>query len=224
MNPVLIRTLWLSLFGLLIAAISGCTTISDIPDTLHIKQIDQLTIHQKKLEQLNDWQLKGRIALNYNGESWNASIHWQKFAERYDIQLYLPLGQGSMQLTGNTNGAVLKTSDGEFFEAGSSEELFLQQFGLIFPVSSLQDWVIGRPANNAENYGDWLQRVDEHGQMLSLEQNLWDLKLAGYRPISHHNEKGEAETIPLPRKIFLSQNGNSVRLVVQQWQLNDQTD
>lgn len=224
MKPVFIRAFTLFLLGLLTAVISGCTTIVEPPETPPFEQTNQLTKHQRALNKIDHWQLKGRLALNYNGESWNASIHWQKFSERYAIQLHLPLGQGSMQLTGGTDGATLKTSSGEYFEAGSSEELFLQQFGLIFPVTSLQDWVIGKPAKSTDEPGDWLQRVDERGRMLSLEQDQWDLRLLGYQPIPYKDANSAAEAIPLPRKIFLSQNGNSVRLVVQQWQLNDQAD
>lgn len=190
MKPVFIRAFTLSLLGLLTAMISGCTTIAELPETPPFEQTDQLTKHQQALKKIDRWQLKGRLALNYNGESWNASIHWQRFAERYAIQLHLPLGQGSMQLTGGTDGATLKTSNGEYFEAGSSEELFLQQFGLIFPVTSLQDWVIGKPAKSTDEPGDWLQRVDEQGRMLSLEQDQWGFTTSGLsvNSLSRHKQ------------------------------------
>ncbi len=218
MDLVFIRVIRLSL---LIIAISGCTTLPELPDIADIEQIDQLTAHQHQLAKIANWQLTGRVAINFNDESWNASIHWQKFADRYAIQLYLPLGQGSMQLTGGTNGAILKTDDGEHFEAESSEALFLQQFGLILPLSSLQDWVMGRPAKEAEDPGDWLQQVDQYGRMLSLQQAQWDLRLLGYRPVHYQNLSGGTDLIALPRKLFMYQNGNSVRLVVDRWQFDD---
>ncbi len=227
MNSALIRTLPLILLSSLLAAISGCATTPVPPEMPPLEQIDQLTAHQRQLDTLKSWQLKGRLAISYNGESWNASINWQKSPEHYDIQLYLPLGQGSMQLRGDSGGATLKTSEGEHYMAESSETLFYQQFGLIFPVTALQEWVIGRPASATEGSSDWLQQVNENGEMVRLEQDHWNLRLLGYQTVSKESPNSNPDdpnfpkALSLPRKIFMSQNGNSVRLVVQQWQLHD---
>jgi outer membrane lipoprotein LolB len=212
------------LLGTLLLAIAGCAIQPAPPEPLQQEQINILSLHQQQLNGLHNWQLKGRLAINFNGESWNATIHWQKRPERYDIQLYLPLGQGSLHLAGDSRGATLKTSEGEHFMADSGENLFYQQFGLIFPVTALHDWIIGRPATGEEASSDWLQQVDESGQMVSLEQDNWTLRLMSYQNVSGQSSNASpdvANTISLPRKIFLRQNGNSVRLVVQQWQLDD---
>lgn len=233
MKSLFIRALLPILLSILIGAISGCATPPIAPDEPPIEQIDRLTEHQRQLDSIKSWQLKGRLAIHYNGDSWNASIHWQKSPERYAIQLYLPLGQGSLQLQGDSDGATLKTSEGEHFMAESSETLFYQQFGLIFPITALQEWIIGRPTTGTESSGDWLQRVDQNGQMVSLEQNHWKLRLLGYQTVSKESanaNSGETsnssnstvpKTFSLPRKIFLTQNGNTIRLVVQQWQLHE---
>lgn len=223
------RAIPLILLSVLITAISGCATPPIAPDEPSLEQTGRLTDHQRQLDSIKSWQLKGRLAISYNGDSWNASIHWQKSPDRYDIQLYLPLGQGSMQLRGDGDGATLETSDGEHFMDESSENLFYRQFGLIFPVTALQEWLIGRPATSTEGSGDWLQRVDRHGQMVSLEQDHWKLRLLGYQTVSNDSSNTNSDdpdnlapkTISLPRKIFLTQNGNTIRLVVQQWQLHD---
>lgn len=227
MKTLFLRALLSGLLSLLITTISGCATPPIAPEEPTLEQIDQLTEHQRQLDNIKSWQLKGRLAISYNGDSWNASIHWQQSPESYDIQLYLPLGQGSMQLNKDGNGAVLKTSDGEIFMADSSENLFYQQFGLIFPVTALQEWIIGRPATGVDSSSDWLQRVNENGQMVSLEQDRWKLRLLGYQTVSKEPANTNLanfttpKTVSLPRKIFLSQNGNTIRLVVQQWQLHE---
>ena len=227
MKSLLIRALLPGLLSLFITTISGCATPPIAPEEPALEQIEQLTDHQRQLDSIKSWQLKGRLAINYNGDSWNASIHWQQSPERYDIQLYLPLGQGSMRLKGDSDGATLKTSEGEHFTAESSENLFYQQFGLIFPVTALQEWIIGRPATGADSSSDWLQRVNENGQMVSLEQDRWKLRLLSYQtvskdPVNTNPDNFTApKTVSLPRKIFLTQNGNTIRLVVQQWQLQE---
>jgi len=224
MRPDFFRAISRILLGISIAVASGCATAPVPPEEPPYEQIDQLTAHQQKLAHIKSWKLKGRLVISYNGNSWNASIHWQKSPERYDIQLYLPLGQGSMQLKGDADGATLKTSDGEHFMAENSENLFYQQFGLVFPITALQEWIIGRPASGADSSGDWLQRVDENGRMVSLKQNRWNMRLLNYKTVLPGGTNTAHDTpseLSLPRKIFLTQNGNSVRLVVQQWQLDD---
>ncbi|MCW8826170.1 MAG: lipoprotein insertase outer membrane protein LolB, partial [Gammaproteobacteria bacterium] len=134
------------LIGLLLL-LSGCAAPPIAPEPLSSKQLNRLTEHQLRLDEIQSWKLKGRMAIHYNGESWNATVHWQHSPDHYDIQLFLPLGQGSLHLRGNHQSATLETSDGGQFEARDGETLFFQQFGLIFPVTALHDWVIGRPAN-----------------------------------------------------------------------------
>jgi len=212
------------LIGTLLLALAGCATQPAPPEPLPQEQINTLSDHQQQLKGLNNWQLKGRLAISFNGDSWNATIHWQKSPDRYDIQLYLPLGQGSLKLKGDSRGATLQTSEGEHFEADSGENLFYQQFGLIFPISALHDWVVGLPAMGVTTSSDWLQQVDSNGRMVSLEQDNWNLRLLSYQRVSkqHLNtEPDVADMLYLPSKVFVKQNGNSVRLVVQQWQLDD---
>lgn len=219
MNPIPITTITSILLSILLLSLAGCTSQPILPEPLPQKQISTLTEHQQQLKDLRSWKIKGRLAISYNGDSWNASIHWQKHAENYDIQLFLPLGQGSMHLNGDVDGATLKTSDGEQFMAENGELLFYQQFGLAFPVDALHKWVTGRPDTKD---GNWLQQVDEHGQMVSLNQDNWNLRLPKYQNVSTEISTTNHKTVSLPQKIFLQQNGKSVRLVIQQWQLNDQ--
>jgi len=221
MNPPSFKAFPLILLGTLLTAISGCATGPVPIEPPLFERNNQLTAHQQQLDTIKSWQLKGRLAISYNGESWNASIHWEKSPEHYDIQLYLPLGQGSMQLRGDSHGATLKTSEGEHFQAENGENIFYQQFGLIFPISALQDWIIGRPTTGTENSGGWLQRVDDKGKMISLEQNHWNLRILDYQKVANKHSNTNPSELSLPRKIFISQNSNSVRLVVQQWQIND---
>ncbi|MDH3354761.1 MAG: lipoprotein insertase outer membrane protein LolB [Chromatiales bacterium] len=208
----------------LLLGLSGCATQPVPPEPLPQKQITTLTKHQQQLKGLQNWQIKGRLVLSYNGDSWNASIHWQNHPDRYDIQLYLPLGQGSMQLNGDQNGATLNTSDGEHFTAKNGENLFYQQFGFTFPIGALHEWVTGRPDMRASASNNWQQQVDKDGQMVSLNQNNWNLRLPSYQKVttvSSNATHDAAKILSLPRKIFLRQNGKSIRLVIQQWQLND---
>ncbi|NOR51136.1 MAG: hypothetical protein GQ470_00815, partial [Gammaproteobacteria bacterium] len=126
MKPVFFRVITPILLSLVITAVSGCATTPVPLEEPTFEQINQLTAHQRQLDSIKSWQLKGRLAMSYNGESWNASVHWQKSPEHNDIQLYLPLGQGSMQLKGDSSGATLNTSGGEHFVADSIENLFYQ--------------------------------------------------------------------------------------------------
>jgi outer membrane lipoprotein LolB len=212
------------LLGALLLGLAGCVSQPTPPEPLQQPQINTLTKHQQQLQDLKRWQLKGRLAINYNGESWSASIHWQKSPEHYDIQLYLPLGQGSLQLRGDSDGATLDTSEGGHFVAESGESLFYQQFGLTFPIDALQQWVTGQPSIKMDVPGHangWLQRVDSAGQMIALEQDNWSLRLLGYQQVTNEQTTAHPAELSLPQKIFMNQNGNSLRLVIQQWQLED---
>lgn len=158
--------------------------------------------HAERLRQLNHWQLRGRLAIQSEGEGWQLSMEWRQAADDYDIRLRGPLGQGAVRLQGNEFVVVLDDGSGRTTLDSSPEQLLERQLGWPVPVTSLRYWVTGLPAP-----GDERHRLDAYGRLASLEQADWSLRIDDY------------QAQQLPRKLTATRNGTTVKLIISEWRL-----
>jgi outer membrane lipoprotein LolB len=186
---------------LLLFASCSPTPPRPLPDT-SAEQHWQL--RQSRLEQLDHWQLSGRLAVQKEHEAWHMSLEWQQLSDRYSLNIIAPLGQGSMQLHGDAQQVMLITDEGESLNARSPELLLYQQLGWRVPVSALRYWVLGLPAP-----GKYQPTLDEYGRLSHLQQAGWEIEFIDYRRL-----QGEE----FPRKVFVSNHQASVKLVISEWQ------
>ena len=169
-------------------------------------------LHKQQLEKIGGWSFNGRIAVrDANDEGWSASLHWQQQGEHYDIQLSGALGQGAARIHGNGGNAVLEAADQPPRVAPDPETLMEEQLGWHVPVRGLKFWLTGRPGPD----GFDVQRVDGLGRLSKLEQDGW---------VVSYNSYEEVEGIELPRKLEMSNQRLRVRLVIDQWSLDKQSN
>lgn len=161
-------------------------------------------LHQQQLRQLTHWQLSGRLAVLREHEAWHMSLTWQQRLERYSLNIIAPLGQGSLQLHGDTNQVMLMTEEGETINAADPDQLLYQQLGWRVPVSALRYWVLGLPAPGAHQ-----QQLDDYGRLSQLEQSGWEIHFLDYT-----TQLG----VELPRKVFINNHLAQVKLVISRWQ------
>jgi outer membrane lipoprotein LolB len=163
---------------------------------------------QQQLQQLTAWQLQGAIGITQAKQRWSASVNWQQQnANNYALRLFGPFGAGAVQLTGNANQVILRSSSQpQPLTASSPEALIQQQTGWDLPVSNLYYWVRGLPIPAA---AITQQQFDAAHRLIELQQAGWDVQY-----ISYANIQG----IDLPYKIVLSNNNFNIKLVIKQWQ------
>jgi len=72
---------------------------------------------QANLRALRQWEIRGRTAINQDGEAWNAGLNWREMNGVYRIKLMGPFSQGGVHLDGTPEQVVLTLSDGQMIAA-----------------------------------------------------------------------------------------------------------
>lgn len=186
--------------------LSSCATISaPTPRTLALWQL-----HRNQVVQLRDWELRGKIAVSTEDEGWSGTVIWQQHGDRYHLRFTAPLGQGSMQLSGQPGYAHLRTSDGGDFRAANPDALVREVLDMVLPVSNLPMWVCGLPDVNS--HADILG-INDTGQLTHLKQAGWKIEFNRYQTVG---------SLSLPTKIDLENDQFTVKIVIRNWQFNPQ--
>lgn len=163
-------------------------------------------VHQSKLAGLNQWVLRGRIAIRVDKEGWTATLHWRQQQNSYSLRLIAPLGQGSYELTGNDRTVTLRTADNRVVYADNPEMLLQQNLGWQLPVSGLAYWIRGLPEPGLAT--DRLL-LDNNGRARDISQAGWRVTYSDYM-ISKGYE--------LPEKLTMQHEKLRIRLVIQDWE------
>lgn len=148
--------------------------------------------------------LKGRIGLRGSG---SASIRWNQAGDYYRIVLFGPFGSGRIEIEGDPKQAAWRDQNGNFASTREPEAFLQEKLGWSLPITSLRFWVRGLPAPD-----DSIERFEvEKGQLRSLKQNGWLLRLDRYQTV------GDVE---LPGRLVLENNQQKLLLLVGEWILN----
>ncbi|EKD73999.1 MAG: hypothetical protein ACD_45C00115G0002 [uncultured bacterium] len=156
------------------------------------------------LSGIQNWDLKGLIALRTAKNAWSANWQWQQVKHTYMISLFGPLGSNSFRLTGNPQNVLLETADGKKITAAHPESLLTEQLGWQLPVSYLHYWIRGLPVPNLAAR----KQFDAYHHLTLLMQQGWTIRYLNYVSVGHTD---------LPSKIFLANRALQVKIIISQW-------
>ena len=183
---------------ILLAFLAGCSEVPLRPDI----DIDL----QNQREQIQRWNLNGRLSLSSEKESGTVTFHWTQDYERYLMRFIAPLGQGSYALRGGEgDGVYLLTAKNKVLRAEDAETLLKQSVGWHVPVSGFRYWVRGLP----EPWGDVRdQKFDGQGRVVEMQQAGWNINIKRYMDV---------DGIDLPAKVFMHNDHFKLKLIIQTW-------
>jgi outer membrane lipoprotein LolB len=186
---------------LLILLLTGCAAVPPAapPD------VDSITAAERAA--ITHWQFNGRVSLTRGEQGWHAGLKWQTRGERYRLRVAGPLGQGALLLTGDEQAVTLVDGEGRVYVASTAEDLLQQATGWELPVSGLHYWVRGLSAPQ----GGFETSRDAQGRLQQLVQSGWTITYQRYQDVA-----GSA----WPAKMRLERDGLTVRLVIDEWQLD----
>ena len=160
-----------------------------------------------ELMQLENWDLKGRIAIRTQKESGSGSLYWTQRGDMFDIKVIAPLTGRTYELAGAAGRVSLRAPDGSVSTAEDAETLLRQTGGWYFPVSGLIYWIKGLPAPALQVDGLLL---DEENRLSDLSQGGWSIRYQNYL-----NAGGAS----MPKRLDLENEHVRVRLSVREWNL-----
>lgn len=176
--------------------LSACSTVPVAPEAHYSK------LARENLYHLEQWSFEGRLALTGKNDSWSASISWWHRLDEEKIKLSGPLGQGAtiIQLTGDL--VTIDRGDDQVQSSTQPEAFINQQLGMFVPVHSLRYWVIGLP----EPASAFIETVN------GFKQAGWMIEYKQMQPVDGQ---------PMPHKITVTNELVKLKLVIDQWTLND---
>jgi outer membrane lipoprotein LolB len=193
--PLLLLLLWLA----------GCATVPvQAPEPQGPGTLQE---HAEALAALTSWRLSGRAAIRTPSQAGTVSMLWQQQEETYNVELRAPWGAGTVKVSGDPSGVLLRTSNGVQEYASAPRELLRRHSGLDLPLEALRYWLLGLPVPGVAAEPS----VDERGLLSELRQHGWRIRYLNY---------GTFEDLALPTRLYLSGEGIEVRIAVQEWMLN----
>ena len=181
--------------GLLFATalLSACTAIAP-----PAKENSDWTRQRDQLQELESWELRGRVNVRYDNESHTPRINWLQQNVEYHIRLWGTFNAGNTLIVGRP-GYVSLENDGETVDASSPEELILRQMGYELPISQLNYWIKGLPSPDS----GFQLSFNELNQLTTIEQADWTINLSDMRQYGQ---------VSLPRRVELTRTRNDIRL------------
>lgn len=193
--------------------LGACSTAPPLPERSR-GELEQLwQQHQRTVGGLTGWTLQGRIVVNTDEEGWNGELRWFQSASEYRIQFNAPFGQGAFKMSGGLQGVELRLSDGEVYFAPDAESLLEEHIGWHLPLDDFRYWVTGVP-ERLHKAGDSGITLNPDGQLAELKQDQWKITYPEYFLVGG---------VMMPRKVYMKNHALSVRLVIDQWQLESTT-
>lgn len=153
---------------------------------------------QARLQQLDNWELRGRVDVRYDNDSHTPRIQWQQRDDEYRIRLWGTFNAGNTLIVGRP-GYVTMEQDGTTVDAESPEDLILEQLGYELPVSYLEFWIRGLPAPTASADLEF----NELNQLRRIHQAGWTVNYSDPRLYGD---------IALPARMELTRPRNDIRL------------
>ena len=174
-------------------SLAGCTAVA--PPALENSVWSTL---QQDLHALPGWQLRGRVNVRYDNESWTPRILWQQQQMSYRIRLWGNFNLHHTTIVGRP-GQVTLEQDDTVLTASSAEGLIRQQLGYELPVSCLVYWIRGLPSPSSEAE----LAFNALHQLQQLQQDGWTVTYSDLRQYGR---------LSLPRRVEVSRAQHDLRL------------
>ncbi len=157
---------------------------------------------REHLYDLGSWSFSGRLALTGKKDAWQANIVWAHDLGSDEIKLSGPLGQGATVIRLSSDEVIIDRGDGKVLSSRQPEDFISQQLGLAVPVRSLRYWVVGLP----EPSTTFVLTTD------GFVQSGW---------LIEYKQEQVVNSELLPRKISVTNERVKLKLMIDQWGLND---
>ena len=181
--------------GLLLATALLCACTAIAPPA---EENSDWARQRDQLQELDSWELRGRVNVRYDNESHTPRINWLQQNVEYHIRLWGTFNAGNTLIVGRP-GYVSLENDGETVDASSPEELILRQMGYELPISQLNYWIKGLPSPDS----GFRLSFNELNQLTTIEQADWTINLSDMRQYGQ---------VSLPRRVELTRPRNDIRL------------
>jgi outer membrane lipoprotein LolB len=188
----------------LLGSLAGCRTA---PPTAVIGPGAEAPWAEQRrgLEQLESYEVTGRVAVAANGQGFSANLHYQQQPRRSDLALDGPLGMGGLRVALEGEQLNISTSRGEKLDGQAARDELERRLGFALPLTELRWWLLGIPAPGEAN----VNQDAGSGEIHDFLQNGWRVSI---------NTRAPALGFALPLRLTAEREGARMKLLVDHWQ------
>ena len=163
------------------------------------------TVARPEVDASVDFRLRGKIAVRGPGDAFSASFDWMQTGEAFDIELWGPLGQGRVHLSGDGTRLTVTDARGATVTGVSAEALMASKLGWSVPIAALPYWVRGRydPSNSVAG-----ERRAADGTLAGFKQLGWTVEVSRWR---------QSALGRVPARIVAVQPERRIVIVCKEW-------
>lgn len=195
-------------FAAVVLVAAGCARLGGMSEDDAVQRL--WSDRQQQMTAVDSWDLHARAALTLKGEAYNIGLNWERSSDRFMLLLEAPFGQGVFRIDGDVGGPYrLRLPDGQVFTNATPEALLEDVIGWSLPIGGLEYWIRGIPQPGS----DYNHRLDAEGRARSIRQDRWDIAYLDY-----FVERPQPQ---LPRRIKLSRDELTLKLVIERWQQSE---
>jgi outer membrane lipoprotein LolB len=184
-----------------VGVLSACKTV---PPSLAPAPTEPWEVRRAALQQRDQFDLSGRIAVAAAQEGFNAKLRWKQQGARSNLALDGPLGVGGVRITAEGTNLNVVNARGQQLDSDAARNEITTRLGFEPPLQSLRFWVQGvpDPSHPAEEV------LDDEKRLATLRQDGWQIDYGTYTAIN-----GQW----LPSRMTLKRDDVRVRLLVDGW-------
>ena len=186
-----------------LAALAGCRTAP--PKSIIGPGADAPWPEQRAaLQNLERYDLNGRVAVAANGQGFSASLRYAQLAKRAELSLDGPLGIGGLRVEVEGDDLQIVTSRGEKLDGPEARAELERRLGFALPFEELRWWLLGIPAP-----GEAAITAADSGAIQDFTQNGWRVSV---------NSRIAGLGFSLPQRLTAEREGARLKLFVERWQ------
>ena len=179
---------------------SGCATM-----TAPIQTGDWAE-RRAELQTLDDWYLKGRVAVAAGTEGFSGGLGWEQRGEKAEIELRGPMGGAAILIHVAGVEYVVTDERGRTYDGEDARQFIEDKFspGSPLPIVEMRYWLVGAPAPGSP----YREIIGEAGSLAGLEQSGWIVRYDRYRAVGR---------LALPERLEMTTVGLRLRVAVSDW-------
>ncbi len=161
-----------------------------------------------QLQSLDDWSLKGRIAVAAGTEGFSGGMNWRQQGSRAEIALRGPLGGSALHIRVDAAQYEVTDERGTQLDGDEARRFIEERLGSDspLPIHELRYWLVGAPAPGTP----FSETMTESGRLAVLEQSGWSVRFDRFRAVGD---------MALPERLELTTGGLRLRVAISDWQL-----
>jgi len=189
---------------LLAILVSSCAINENLPSSNKINQEHRFS----QLQNLNRWQLEGKVGYRDSKKGGSAWITWHQQGNNFEINLSGPFGTRSTTIKGDQDTIKLQDEKYQLSTANDSSVYVKKSYQLDFPIEHLRFWIKGLPSLTTDEI---IYNYNDDGTLDTLKQSGWTLEFLDYQNIKEFR---------LPNKIKGEKDAYKFTLRIKKWLIN----